>query len=620
MPYVNKVHIGSTDYLIEPTLFATTSGTSSAYTASITGFETVEGAAVQLQFNTDNAANATLSINSATAKNIKYDGANITANLLHQDHTYNLVYDGSAWQLVGDIASIEAVDENVKQTPTTTNADYELLFSESANNNPLTEGARKTNTLTYNPSTKILTINDGTLSATAYSGNAANITGILNLANMAKGDANTALMGQGSSTAPAYVSVSPSISITAGTSSNAPKINLSVLGISGTAQELTKASTSVYGATKLYDGVDSDSTSLAATANAVKTAYDTAIGVVAAADALTFKGTLSGGDPTTTYTPAADCGDTYKVEAEGLINGIPVEVGDLLICTTDETAQATSSNYNTVKGNWVIVQNNVDGAVFKGANAFVNNEIILADQTTGKVKSSGKTLSTTAPSSSSTDAQIPTAKAVWTVFDNLDVSTITANCSPSKTLAALSQTNGLIAATLQDIAISLTADSTDGLWDITGTNNNTTNTVSYSIAPYSTQQNTASFDTSSTDPTLTTRLNYNGHLYATAFSAPNMYIGSNSSYGDAYTPIYWNNGVPATVTTIQKATFSLTTSNSGVATINTNTASTSRVIQIVVDSGFSYLKSTVNWAINSDAIQISATVDGTVGGYILYIK
>jgi len=46
MPYVNKVHIGSTDYLIEPTLFATTSGTSSAYTASITGFETVEGAAV----------------------------------------------------------------------------------------------------------------------------------------------------------------------------------------------------------------------------------------------------------------------------------------------------------------------------------------------------------------------------------------------------------------------------------------------------------------------------------------------------------------------------------------------------------------------------------------------
>jgi len=64
---------------------------------------------------------------------------------------------------------------------------------------------------------------------------------------------------------------------------------------------------------------------------------------------------LSGGDPTTTYTPAADCGDTYKVEAEGLINGIPVEVGDLLICTTDETAQATSSNYNTVKGNWVIV-------------------------------------------------------------------------------------------------------------------------------------------------------------------------------------------------------------------------------------------------------------------------
>ena len=47
-------------------------------------------------------------------------------------------------------------DEKVKQTATTTSAAYEILFSESANNTTATEGARKTSTLTYNPSTKAL--------------------------------------------------------------------------------------------------------------------------------------------------------------------------------------------------------------------------------------------------------------------------------------------------------------------------------------------------------------------------------------------------------------------------------------------------------------------------------
>lgn len=45
-------------------------------------------------------------------------------------------------------------------------------------------------------------------------------------------------------------------------------------GGTGTTSTVPTASTSVYGITKLYDGVDSTNTGLAATANAVKTAYD----------------------------------------------------------------------------------------------------------------------------------------------------------------------------------------------------------------------------------------------------------------------------------------------------------------------------------------------------------
>lgn len=71
---------------------------------------------------------------------------------------------------------------------------------------------------------------------------------------------------------------SPSISIGAGTSSAAPTVNVTVNGKSGTAQSITTASTSVYGVTKLSSATNSTSTSLAATASAVKAAYDLADG------------------------------------------------------------------------------------------------------------------------------------------------------------------------------------------------------------------------------------------------------------------------------------------------------------------------------------------------------
>lgn len=56
----------------------------------------------------------------------------------------------------------------VTQTATTTSANYELLFSATADNTTRTEGARKTDSLKYNPSTKELTL-DGTIVLNGYS-------------------------------------------------------------------------------------------------------------------------------------------------------------------------------------------------------------------------------------------------------------------------------------------------------------------------------------------------------------------------------------------------------------------------------------------------------------------
>ena len=60
--------------------------------------------------------------------------------------------------------------------------------------------------------------------------------------------------------------------------------------------------------------------------------------------------------------------------------------------------------------------------------------------------------------------------------------------------------------------LSITANATDGIFDITGTSG--TNAVTYAVAPYATQTS-GGFDSSSTTPSGTTRLNWNGYLYAT---------------------------------------------------------------------------------------------------------
>ena len=78
-------------------------------------------------------------------------------------------------------------------------------------------------------------------------------------------------------------------------------------------------------------------------------------------DALYYAGTLAGGS-TGAYgalTPAADKGAYYKVSTAGKIDGVVVEVGDVLICNTDGTAAATSSNYSTIAANWDFIQVNI---------------------------------------------------------------------------------------------------------------------------------------------------------------------------------------------------------------------------------------------------------------------
>ena len=73
-------------------------------TVACDGFTLITGAKIAVKFTVTNTAdNPTLSVNSTTAKPIYYHGAAIQAGYLAQNHIYQFIYDGTNYELVGDI-------------------------------------------------------------------------------------------------------------------------------------------------------------------------------------------------------------------------------------------------------------------------------------------------------------------------------------------------------------------------------------------------------------------------------------------------------------------------------------------------------------------------------------
>ena len=145
-----------------------------------------------------------------------------------------------------------------------------------------------------------------------------------------------------------------------------------------------------------------------------------------------------------------------------------------------------------------------------------------------------------------------------------------------------------------------------------------------------TQNNTDKIYINTNTPSIYPWTTNKGTLGTTNNRWQKVYIGTANSYGDAYTPIYWNNGVPAAVTTIQREAFSFTVpaiagDPSIINSDSTNVTDNSEVVEIVVETGIQYLNSIITWEIvngnnNTKQIQLTATVTGTVTGYILFRK
>lgn len=292
----------------------------------------------------------------------------------------NFIVDATGHITFAENHNIEIRDYVEQAAPSNQMAERNILLSyNEANNNMDTSQVRKANGLTFNDATQRITVAGGMVSDGAVTVNHGDVS-VLDgyIIGKLKGDVE----GQ----------------VT-------PKIHLSLK------PEYGGASTKLYGHVKLQDILSrkpdpssdneniNDTNVVAAIAasplmvwNAIETAKSYADSILGSNNAMLFKGALEAGISSPgTYTPMADIGNTYVVtfgngayrDSVGYINGVSVEVGDLLICK-EATAASDGTNWEEVSKKWTYVQTNTTGVV-SGPSSATIGQLAVFDSITGKL-------------------------------------------------------------------------------------------------------------------------------------------------------------------------------------------------------------------------------------------
>jgi hypothetical protein len=292
----------------------------------------------------------------------------------------NFIVDATGHITFAENHNIEIRDYVEQVAPSNQMAERNILLSyNEANNNIDTSQVRKANGLTFNDATQRITVAGGMVSDGAVTVNHGDVS-VLDgyIIGKLKGDV------EGQAT---------------------PKIHLSLK------PEYGGASTKLYGHVKLQDILSrkpdpssdneniNDTNVVAAIAasplmvwNAIETAKSYADSILGSNNAMLFKGALEAGISSPgTYTPMADVGNTYVVtfgngayrDSVGYINGVSVEVGDLLICK-EATAASDGTNWEEVSKKWTYVQTNTTGVV-SGPSSATIGQLAVFDSITGKL-------------------------------------------------------------------------------------------------------------------------------------------------------------------------------------------------------------------------------------------
>lgn len=136
---INSLSFNSNTYTFTlPYGSCSTAAATAAKTVTVDNFSLETGARVAVKFTvTNTAASPTLNVNSTGAKAIYYKGAAITKGYLAANKTYEFIYNGTQWDLLGD------VDTNTTYSAVTTSANGLMTSALLTKLNGIAEGANK---------------------------------------------------------------------------------------------------------------------------------------------------------------------------------------------------------------------------------------------------------------------------------------------------------------------------------------------------------------------------------------------------------------------------------------------------------------------------------------------
>lgn len=107
---------------------------------SCTGFTLASGSRIIVKFTTTNTASApTLNVNGTGAKPIYYRNAAISTGILAANRTYEFVYNGTQYELIGDINTDTNTDTKVTNTVSTTDTKIYITGTTSSATNTGTQ-------------------------------------------------------------------------------------------------------------------------------------------------------------------------------------------------------------------------------------------------------------------------------------------------------------------------------------------------------------------------------------------------------------------------------------------------------------------------------------------------
>ncbi|MCM1234101.1 MAG: hypothetical protein NC489_28700 [Ruminococcus flavefaciens] len=206
-----------------------TAAATAAKVVALTGFSLVTGAVVRVKFTvTNTAANPTLNVNSTGAKAIYYRGSAIAAGTLAANRTYEFVYNGTQYELVGDVDT----DTNTTYTAATatplvagtaavgTSAKYAREDHVHPAQTTITGNAGSATKLT---TARTFQVNLASTATASFDGSAnitPGVTGVLPVANGGTGASSLASLktaldiGSPTVTAPTYPSSVPAVGST----------------------------------------------------------------------------------------------------------------------------------------------------------------------------------------------------------------------------------------------------------------------------------------------------------------------------------------------------------------------------------------------------------------------